>query len=268
MEARAGRCFPYRLRTLAERLADGALALLFPQFSSGKPCDTATARREIHEFMAGWEEAGEALASLGEPMPADAVDTLLDEMPKLRERLLLDARATFHGDPAARSIDEVIVAYPGFLAIALHRVANVLYRSEVPMFPRLIAVVAQTRTAIDIHPGATIGHGFMIDHGTGVVVGESATIGNGVKMYQGVTLGALAVEKALANRKRHPTIQDHVVIYANATILGGETVIGHDTVVGANAWVTESVPPFSVVGRNAEHRPRRSTGDGELEFFI
>lgn len=268
MAARAERCFPVRVREIAEGIADGTLALLFPHFATGLACDESVATGEIASLARHLDEAADALCQAGSDTPETLRDDFLEGLPALRRSLLLDARATLDGDPAAKSVDEVILAYPGFLAIALHRVAHLLNELGAPLLPRLIAAVAQARTGVDIHPGATIGTGFMIDHGVGVVVGETAVIGNGVKLYQGVTLGALSVTKALANRKRHPTIQDHVVIYANATVLGGETVIGHDTVVGANAWVIESVPPFSIVGRNADHRPRKSLADGEIEFFI
>ena len=132
----------------------------------------------------------------------------------------------------------MIAAYPGFLAIAIHRIAHELCGLGVRILPRLLAEVAHTRTGIDIHPGATIGRSFCIDHGTGIVIGETAVIGNAVKLYQGVTLGALSVAKSAAGTKRHPTIEDRVVIYANATVLGGDTVVGHDSVVGGNVFLT------------------------------
>ena len=170
---------------------------------------------------------------------------------------------------AAESVDEVISAYPGFRAIAIYRIAHEFYRMGVPLFPRILTESAHQRTGIDIHPGATIGRSFFIDHGTGIVVGETTTIGDSVKIYQGVTLGALSVDKTLASSKRHPTIEDNVVIYSNATILGGTTVIGHDSVIGGNVWLTESVPPYSVVYHKSEVHVRstreESTG---LDFVI
>jgi len=158
-----------------------------------------------------------------------------------------DAYFIFHNDPAAESLEEVLLAYPGFYAIIHYRLANLLYRLGVKILPRMITEYAHSKTGIDIHPAATIGQQFCIDHGTGIVIGETAQIGDRVKIYQGVTLGALSVSKSLATTKRHPTIENDVIIYAGSTILGGETVIGHDSVIGGNVWLVKSVPPFSVV---------------------
>ncbi len=146
--------------------------------------------------------------------------------------------------------------------------AHELHHLGFPLLPRLLSEHAHRETGVDIHPGATVGRSFFIDHGTGIVIGETAVIGNGVKLYQGVTLGALLVQKELATKKRHPTLGDNVVVYANATILGGETVVGNDTVIGGNAWVTESVPAFSMVSHNSEVRPRKVGMDTEIEFNI
>jgi serine O-acetyltransferase len=168
-------------------------------------------------------------------------------IPAIHEKLLKDAEAFLKFDPAAKCPEEVILCYPGYYAITIYRLAHELYKLDVPVLPRAISEYAHAKTGIDIHPGATIGNNFFIDHGTGIVIGETAVIGNYVKIYQGVTLGALYVGKELANKKRHPTIEENVIIYAGSTILGGETTIGHDTVVGGNTWITESVPPFSVV---------------------
>jgi serine O-acetyltransferase len=168
-------------------------------------------------------------------------------VPALYKKLLLDATALYEADPAAKNIDEVLVAYPGFFAIATHRIAHQLHLQKIPLLPRIIAEYAHSKTGIDIHPGATIGESFAIDHGTGIVIGETTIIGNKVKIFQGVTLGALSVQKDKASQKRHPTIEDNVVIYSGATILGGETVVGHDSVIGGNVWLTNSVIPFSIV---------------------
>lgn len=192
----------------------------------------------------------------------------VESLPELRRQLKLDAQAILDGDPAAISVDEVILAYPGFMATVFYRVSHCLWDLQLPLVPRLISNIAHGRTGIDIHPAATIGHGFCIDHGTGIVIGETAVIGNGVKLYQGVTLGALSVQKGLAQTKRHPTIEDNVVVYANATILGGDTVIGHDCVVSGNAFISESVPAFSFALRNGEFRPRRAGQMDELEYYI
>jgi serine O-acetyltransferase len=179
---------------------------------------------------------------------------LFDALPELRRQLNLDVVAAFEGDPAARSIEEVVFSYPSIQAITSYRVANQLYRSGTPIIPRILSEAAHARTGIDINPGAQIGDRFFIDHGTGVVIGETAVIGNDVKLYQGVTLGALSVpQRALAGVKRHPTLEDNVTIYAGATILGGETVIGAGSVIGGNAWLVRSIPPGSkVFGRRRE----------------
>lgn len=172
----------------------------------------------------------------------ETVFALLEEIPEMRRKILLDSEAAFKGDPAARSNEEVILSYPGLEAILVHRIAHFLFTNGVPVIPRIMSEHVHGKTGIDIHPGATIGESFFIDHGTGVVIGETAIIGNNVKLYQGVTLGALSVKKELMNKKRHPTIEDNVTIYAGATILGGETIIGHDSTIGGNTWVTKSVP--------------------------
>ena len=172
---------------------------------------------------------------------------LIEELPKIRAKIVLDTKAAFDGDPAAKSSEEVILSYPGLEAIVVHRIAHFLFKNGVPIIPRIMSEHIHGKTGIDIHPGATIGDSFFIDHGTGVVIGETCIIGNNVKIYQGVTLGALSVKKSLQNKKRHPTIEDNVTIYAGATILGGETVIGHDSTIGGNTWVTKSVPAGTVV---------------------
>ena len=172
---------------------------------------------------------------------------LLGQLPELRRKIHLDVEAAFEGDPAAKSHEEVILAYPGLEAISIHRFAHELWIRNIPLLPRMMSEYIHGKTGIDIHPGATIGESFFIDHGTGVVIGETTVIGKNVKIYQGVTLGALSVRKELSHKKRHPTIEDEVTIYAGATILGGETVIGRGSVIGGNVWITESIPPFSRV---------------------
>ncbi len=153
----------------------------------------------------------------------------------------------YNNDPASKSELEIIVSYPGFFAIAVHRLANYLYKLDAPILPRFFSEYAHRQTGIDIHPGATIGKNFYIDHGTGIVIGETTIIGDNVKIYQGVTLGAFYVAKDLADQKRHPTIGDNVTIYAGATILGGTTVIGENSVIGGNVWITKSIQPNSIV---------------------
>jgi serine O-acetyltransferase len=173
------------------------------------------------------------------------VGELLAAIPRIRARVSLDVAAANRGDPAARSDEEVILAYPFVEAIMVHRIAHELWVRGVAMIPRMMSEYVHGKTGIDIHPGAQIGESFFIDHGTGVVIGETCVIGANVKLYQGVTLGALSVQKELANRKRHPTLEDDVTIYAGATILGGETVVGRGSIIGGNVWLVESVPPNS-----------------------
>jgi len=167
-----------------------------------------------------------------------------NRLPKIREYLETDLLATYDGDPAAGSFEEIILAYPGLIAITVYRLAHELYLLNVPVIPRLMTEFAHSKTGIDIHPGATIGKSFFIDHGTGIVVGETSIIGENVKIYQGVTIGALSTRggQKLSGKKRHPTIEDGVVIYAGASILGGDTVIGKNTVIGGNTFITGPVP--------------------------
>lgn len=169
-------------------------------------------------------------------------------LPAVRGLLQTDVEAAYAGDPAARSFEEIILAYPGLEAIAIQRTAHVLYKENVPVIPRMMTEWAHSRTGIDIHPGAEIGTHFFIDHGTGVVIGETATLGHHVKLYQGVGLVArsLAAGQALRGKKRHPTLEDHVTVYANATIVGGETIIGARSTIGANVFILESVAPDMV----------------------
>jgi len=261
---------PPRLRDLAERFAHESLELLFAHFAPearAEPAAIAAQRAALRELL------GDALlVPGGDACDRGAVlDGFLAELPAIRDALLLDAQAIYDGDPAAESLDEVILAYPGFFAIAVQRLAHVLYGSGVPIFPRLLTEIAHRVTGIDIHPGAQIGRSFGIDHGTGIVIGETAVLGERVKLYQGVTLGAVSVSKHLQRTKRHPTIGDDVVIYANATILGGDTVIGHGSRIGGNVWLTASVPPYSVVTPTARiDTLAREAGRGEdlLEFNI
>lgn len=176
----------------------------------------------------------------------------LKRLPPIRELLKGDVGAAFEGDPAAKSYDEIITSYPCIEAIATYRIAHELEGKQVPLIPRIMSEYAHGKTGIDIHPGARIGKNFFIDHGTGVVIGETTEIGDNVKIYQGVTLGALSFRKDKEGRiikggKRHPTIRDNVTIYAQATILGGEVVIGRNAVIGGNVWLTESVPPGTMV---------------------
>ncbi len=181
-----------------------------------------------------------------------AVERFVDALPEVMRVLQTDIDAAYLGDPAAKSPLEILLAYPSFEAVSIHRLAHALLCAGVPLLPRIMSEYAHQKTGIDIHPGAKIGERFFIDHGTGVVIGETCTIGRDVKLYQGVTLGARSFEldddgHPVKGIKRHPDIEDRVVIYAGATILGGDTVIGHDSVIGGNVWLTRSVPPHTKV---------------------
>jgi serine O-acetyltransferase len=183
------------------------------------------------------------------------------KIPGIYKDLMGDAQHFLDFDPAAKSMESVILYYPGFYAITVYRLAHVLHTLKIPFLPRMMSEYAHSKTGIEIHPGAEIGENFFIDHGTGIVIGETAIIGNNVKIYQGVTLGAIMVDKSMRGTKRHPTIEDNVIIYSGSSILGGETVIGHDTVVGGNVWLTKSVPPYSVV----YHESKTIIRDGKMK---
>jgi serine O-acetyltransferase len=178
----------------------------------------------------------------------EILDFFISQLPEVRKMLWTDIDASYEGDPAATSYEEIILAYPSLEAIAIYRMAHLLY-DKVPLLPRIMSEWAHSRTGIDIHPGAEIGSHFFIDHGTGVVVGETTKIGSHVKIYQGVSFIArsLAAGQALRGKKRHPTIEDGVCIYAGTTIMGGDTVIGANSTIGANVFLTRSVPPNSLV---------------------
>jgi len=179
----------------------------------------------------------------------DVSQKLIEGLADIQQLLYKDAQAGFEGDPAARSVDEVILTYPGFFAVFVYRIAHFLFLENVPFIPRIMSEHAHSITGIDIHPGAKIGEYFFIDHGTGVVIGETSVIGNRVKLYQGVTLGALSTRSGqkLAGKKRHPTIEDNVIIYSGASILGGDTVIGEGAVIGGNAFIVKSIPAKMIV---------------------
>ena len=204
----------------------------------------------------------------------DHTTAILSRLPALRALIQTDVAAAYRGDPAARSIEEIILAYPCVLVISLQRFAHELYLLGIPLLPRMITEYAHERTGCDLHPGATIGSYFFIDHATGVVVGETAQIGDHVKLYQNVTLGAKSFqldEEGLPVKgvKRHPQLGDHVVVYPGATILGGDTIIGENSVVGSNVWLMQSMPPNSIAyyqgDRSSIIRPRRKK-DSLIEY--
>lgn len=182
----------------------------------------------------------------------EIVQIFFDRLPSIKPVIEDDITASYLGDPAAVSKDEIIAAYPGILAVTVQRLAHELYSYKLPIVPRVMTEWAHSLTGIDIHPGAQLGPGFFIDHGTAVVIGETAVVGKNVKIYQGATLGAKSFSldehgNPVKGIKRHPTVEDDVVIYANAVILGGETVIGRGSVIGAGVYLSDSVPPHSIV---------------------
>ena len=254
-----------------EEVAHRTLALLFPHFApagAGEPCqDAESLGREVDALHEAVIAAVGGLPQQPEEAPAQVATSFVQKLPSLHELLLADAGALLAGDPAAQSLDEVLLAYPGLRAVAYYRVAHALLRMGVSLAPRLITELAHRETGIDIHPGATIGPGLAIDHGTGVVIGETSVVGARVKLYQGVTLGAASVRKELARQKRHPTVGNDVVIYANATILGGDTVIGDGSVIGGNVWLTHSVPAGSIVTLEAPNTAVRGP-DIALEYYL
>ena len=251
-------------RVETQRLCDALFFFLFPMLSDApKPARVqyASLRQDLIKLLYPvMQERDGTIATL--------VNNFFEQLPQVYDDLQEDAQAILQFDPAATCIEEVVATYPGFHAIAVHRIAHALHQLGAPLLPRMFSEYIHGKTGIDIHPAATIGHSFFIDHGTGVVIGETAVIGQNVKIYQGVTLGALQVDKSMANRKRHPTIEDNCVLYANCTILGGKTVVGHDSVIGGNSWVTESLPPYSVVLHQPQVKVRTKPFDEPLNFVI
>ncbi|HWY91930.1 MAG TPA: serine O-acetyltransferase EpsC [Chthoniobacterales bacterium] len=247
-------------RAIAQ-ICEDFLQILFPGFHDEQPIateevDQITSKRILSVVERLQVEAFKSLR-LQEPdcpkrRATEIVTHLIGQLTAVRDLLWTDVEAAYEGDPASRSFDEIIVAYPSVEAVAIQRIAHALYREELPLIPRIMTEWAHSRTGIDIHPGASIGGSFFIDHGTGVVIGETCRIGSHVKLYHGVTLGARSFQKDEDGKikkggKRHPDVEDWVTIYPNATILGGETIIGARTTVGANVFLMESVPPDSLV---------------------
>jgi serine O-acetyltransferase len=266
-----------------EDLTQKLLQLLFPGFLSEEPLVPSdlpaigkswlkdTQKHLIREMSRSLEYR---------PVRGQTAETItekfLESLVDLRRVLATDVAAAYEGDPAAASTDEVMLSYPGVEAIAVQRMAHLLYQQGVALIPRIMTEWAHERTGIDIHPGATIGMHFFIDHGTGVVIGETTVIGHHVRIYQGVTLGGKSVAKRIdrdeqgkaLGGKRHPTIGDWVTIYANATILGGDTVIGENSIVGGNVWLTQSVPPHSIVSLESQQVSIRSKNPAAPDWDI
>lgn len=191
-----------------------------------------------------------------------------EQFNKLREELEELIFVFYSNDPASKSEIEILLAYPGFFAIAVHRLAHILFQLDTPILPRFFSEYAHSKTGIDIHPGATIGKNFYIDHGTGIVIGETTIIGDDVRIYQGVTLGAFYVSKNLADKKRHPTIENNVTIYAGATILGGTTVIGENSIIGGNVWITESIEENSIVYQENQPQIKKQKVEQHNNYII
>ena len=200
-----------------------------------------------------------------EAQAAELAAEMVTKLPQIARQVQMDLEATFDGDPAAGSREEILFSYPGLFAILVYRVAHELYRLHIPILPRMMSEYAHSHTGIDIHPGAQIGDYFFIDHGTGIVVGETTVIGDRVKLYQGVTLGALSTRDGHHSLpgKRHPTVEDDVTIYSGASILGGDTVIGRGSVVGGNAFLTSSVQKDTRVVIHAPETVFKSRRDTE-----
>ena len=260
-------------RSACVELISDIRRLLFPGYfdnesAAGESNDYLTRERILHIERVLQGQVLEALLFDDGDLSRDeagkrashVANGFLDSLPQVLELLMTDIQALYDGVPAAGSLEEVLVAYPGLYAIFVYRIAHVLYGLDVPLIPRLMSEHAHSKTGIDINPGANIGKYFFIDHGTGVVIGETTDIGDHVKIYQGVTLGALSTRKGqlLSGMKRHPTLGDYVTVYSNASILGGETVIGSGAVISGSAFVCESVPQNARVILNQEtivHKP-------------
>lgn len=243
-------------------ICEDLLQLLFPGFHDERPItsdelESVTAQRV--ESVAARLEA-EICKCLRTNIPGGCPKELaheifvafFEELPAVRAVLRTDVEAAFEGDPAARSLEEIIVAYPFLETVATQRLAHVLYRKNLPLIPRMMTEWAHGRTGIDIHPGARIGAHFFIDHGTGVVIGETCVIGDWVKLYHGVTLGAKSFQKddrgkIVKGTQRHPHVGDRVTIYPNSTVLGADTFIGSGTTIGGNVFLMQSVPEESLV---------------------
>lgn len=245
---------------------NGTIGYLFPILSF---CDNEDEAISLDDILALLKEILESYDS-GVLDTKELINQFKEELPNIYDTLIKDAIAIYEGDPAAQSIEEVIISYPGFYAILVYRIAHVLNNLSVTIIPRMLTEFSHSKTGIDIHAHAKIGESFCIDHGTGIVIGETTEIGKHVKIYQGVTLGALSVSKSLGGKKRHPSIEDHTVIYAGSTILGGNTTIGHHSTIGGNVWLTHSVAPHSVVLNQAKVHLRNNKQEQKdmIDFVI
>lgn len=254
------------------KLSEDMLHLLFPGFFSEEAVSSKelpSAAQEIIDQIATQLESAIAVSLRDENQPesdlqkktVSITERFFSGIPAVRALLKTDVAAAYAGDPAARSLEEIVLAYPGLEAVAIQRVAHLLYKQELPLLPRMMTEWAHSRTGIDIHPGAEIGSHFFIDHGTGVVIGETCVIGDRVKLYHGVTLGARSFQKdeqgtIIKGLRRHPRVEDDVVIYPNGIILGGDTVIGARSTIGANVFLMKSVPPDTLLVRGEQIQSR------------
>ena len=261
------------------------LSILFPGFHGESLLHageleevTSTRIKGLHARLT--PEICKSLHAIGaqdatEKRSAEILTSFFSKLADVRRMLWADIDAAYEGDPAARSYEEIILAYPTIEAIAIQRMAHLFYQQDLPLIPRMMTEWAHSRTGIDIHPGAQIGSHFFIDHGTGVVIGETCVIGSHVKLYHGVTLGARSFQKddqghIRKGGKRHPNVEDHVTIYPNSTVLGGETVVGARSTIGGNVFLTQSVPPDSLVyyeSTSIQTVPKRSSGAGNENLF-
>lgn len=234
----------FSLKYKTEKFTDTLFYTLFDSVAC-TPENIAILENDFNEIY-------ELACAIPNKSPKNSWDIFLSKFPEIFNYLNKDAQELVNNDPAANSIEEVYLAYPGFYAIAIYRFSHELFLLNIPLIPRLMSEYAHRMTGTDIHPGAKIGKSFFIDHATGTVIGETCIIKDHVKIYQGVTLGALQVEKSMKNSKRHPTVESNVTIYANTTILGGNTVIGKNSTIGGNVWITESIPANSIVYHTPE----------------
>ena len=273
------------------KLSEDMLHLLFPGFFSEEAVSSEElplAAQEIIDQIAGQLESAIAVSLRDENQPegdlqkkaVSITGRFFAGIPSVRALLKTDVEAAYAGDPAARSLEEIVLAYPGLEAVAIQRVAHLLYKEEIPLLPRMMTEWAHSRTGIDIHPGASIGSHFFIDHGTGVVIGETCVIGNRVKLYHGVTLGARSFQKdeqgaIIKGLRRHPHVEDDVTIYPNGIILGGDTTIGARSTIGANVFLMKSVPPDTLLVRGEQIQSRLDKkglkaqgGKGQVAVYV
>jgi serine O-acetyltransferase len=266
-------------------LSEDLLHLLFPGFFSDEAVSSdelPEAAQEIIDRIAEQLESSIIVSLRGASAPnndqlhktaTSITERLFARIPAVRALLKTDVEAAYAGDPAARSLEEIVLAYPGLEAVAIQRVAHLLYKEEVPLLPRMMTEWAHGRTGIDIHPGASIGSHFFIDHGTGVVIGETCVIGDRVKLYHGVTLGARSFQKdeqgaIIKGQRRHPRVEDDVTIYPNGIILGGDTVIGARSTIGANVFLMKSVPPDTLLVRGEQIQSRLDKKSGKKKETV